>query len=178
MKLVSGFLLVILLFLASCNNCRNKSCVSYSTCEVTSGDCVTNCRHGDVNSSDGTCSCDDFYTGDQCDQETRDTYIGTYIGLIEFNETQYYDTIYLVNDIYRLTKMKDSTSSFRLELENNTVFNFGGVVSLGEYKNMSMSGKGYFYGATLNYEGEVNVSPPGISITIKRPISFKGFRQV
>lgn len=79
-------LVVVLMISSSCNKCRKVTCL-YGYCDRKEGVCVcpehyygemceVYCLHG-TGSSSG-CTCDDGYTGDNCDREWREKIVGMY----------------------------------------------------------------------------------------------------
>ena len=62
--------------------------ISFSGCELFTDPCKDiTCLNGG-NCLDGTCLCDDYYEGPNCEKEEREKYFGTYAGNTTYSDSQ------------------------------------------------------------------------------------------
>ena len=86
---VVNFIAAILLTLScSSNHCKSTVCPENFTCE------------------DGQCVCDEYHTGNNCEIELRETFYGTFTGIMNV----YNEDFVLINSIEKSITVKDSTS--------------------------------------------------------------------
>ena len=86
---VVNFIAAILLTLScSSNHCKSTVCHENFTCE------------------DGQCVCDEYHTGNNCEIELRETFYGTFTGIMNV----YNEDFVLINSIEKSITVKDSTN--------------------------------------------------------------------
>ncbi len=119
-----------LVTLVSCGKCKDVDCLNGGTC----------------NSADGNCECTDFYTGDRCADELRNSYTGTYAGTITLaiagsSSTESRDFAVETNgsnvqnmkieidtaaNTYIYVRLDDATSRFTIYGDNDPAFDWTG----------------------------------------------------
>ena len=86
---VVNFIAAILLTLScSSNHCKSTVCPENFTCE------------------DGQCVCDEYHTGNDCETEIRETFYGTFTGIMNV----YNEDFMLINSFQKSIIVKDSTN--------------------------------------------------------------------
>ena len=128
-KLFLAIAVVSMSFFASCDKCKDKTCLNSASCDKKTGDCSDVCQNGGTTStSNGSCSCTEFYNGGTCDNEVRNDWAGEYVGNLTVFTDNYGTNITVANNGAEVT---DQSFNIKVTLQPGVIseFNVNGVMS-------------------------------------------------
>ncbi len=168
-KIYLVLFLVFSISLGSCKKCKEKDCQNGASCSLLNNEAV--------------CACDEFYIGDRCDTETRETYVGVYngtpvitIGGVDFNgnNTEYV----LEKNGGEISKFKisstdtNNTTQYFCKLTSDTDFTIENVdVSNG---STTISGSGTI--STTNFRMSGSITQTGNGGTVSGTFVIQGYK--